>query len=389
MARPLVDLSNPEERHRLGKLHVLLYEREREGVKDTVVLLHKELEEGGSLEMRMDPDRMEATLKRGEELFAPYANLKGTLKREVGSMEHGTWNVRYFVRALAGRPAEMALAIDQQQQNSRQFITVGLDDFRAATGFAQAFERKKGHERQYFHSVRCLGLNEEGTAARLIVTQHSTNLKAARDYAITERWRDYGEVVWNQPTRRKFGDEPGYTFSASIAEVLRYAPKLGIEIDYFKLERQRRTPTLLLGVWCEQNVHPEPGLLVTFDPEGRDVNSRQATAYRVVPKGTEVPSGPGKHGIPVVIELDQNWPPKQNRLLCALPHIKAGPEHAKAVHPPLLLDLFEQVGRVHRQENQHRRADQLHRIQEMTQKYIEQGRQSHLQEKPKPPGHKL
>ncbi len=329
MARKPFDLNSPDDLKHAGPMAVCLYEYEEEGRKQTAVLLHRPLPSGEwSREMVCDLDRMEAALKHGRELFAPFADVREPMEKVVGSISHGTWNVRYVVRAYADRPAEMVVAIDQDHPKGRQLLGCKLDELEEATKHAQNFERERSHERPpWYQVVRCGGLEQGDSVARLHVVRTLPREEAVNFAA--KNWRSDGTVFYEQPTRRRVGEDGGgYVFSTSLENALRLAPKLKTEIDYIKVERERRTPQFLIGVWHDQGIEPRPDTPVLFDEYGRDVASRQATPYRVTKADNNKPRGPGESPIYVIVEIDQGHPP-----IHRLRHV-LGSEPVKPDSPP-------------------------------------------------------
>lgn len=377
MPRKFFDLNRPDEVKHVGPMAVMLYEYEKDGRDQTAVLLHRPLpHEDGSREMLCDLDRLEAALKRGKELFAPFADVREPMEKVVGSISFATWNVRYVVRADVDRPAEMVVAIDQDHPKGRQLLGCRLDEFEEAVKNARDFERGRGHEPPpLYQVVRCVGLEQDDSIARLHVERTLPRGDAER-YA-AENWRDYGTVVYEQPIRRKFGEDGGnYEFTPTVEDALGFAPKLRTEIDYIKVERERRTPEMVVGLWYDHGIEPLPGTPVKVDAFGRDPASREARPYRVTRADGDKPRGPGESPIPVIVKLDKGFPPihKIERALTPESHKPDSPDDTP---PPGGISkantaAFQQVVRVHREEH----AERLKLIQERTQEAIDLGRES-------------
>ena len=323
MPRKFFDLNRPDEVKHVGPMAVMLYEYEKDGRDQTAVLLHRPLpHEDGSREMLCDLDRLEAALKRGKELFAPFADVREPMEKVVGSISFATWNVRYVVRADVDRPAEMVVAIDQDHPKGRQLLGCRLDEFEEAVKNARDFERGRGHEPPpLYQVVRCVGLEQDDSIARLHVERTLPRGDAER-YA-AENWRDYGTVVYEQPIRRKFGEDGGnYEFTPTVEDARAFAPN------------------------------------------------------RVTRADGDKPRGPGEPPIPVIAKLDKGFPPihKIERALTPESHKPDSPDDTP---PPGGISkantaAFQQVVRVHREEH----AERLKLIQERTQEAIDLGRES-------------
>jgi len=309
------DINNPDESVRIGKLCVLLYETTLPelGMKQTAVLLHQPIK-GGSRELLCDIDRLEAVVGHGNRLKASIANEPGrSLEQEpklVGSLELGSWSVRYLEQKDPDGKPQLMVVIDQQNDKGRQQFANPFGQFEEANKHALLFEHQKGHERPWYAVVKVVEL-KDSDMVRLRVVKWDTYAQA-RDYA-AKNWTD-GYALFQVAFRRQLGGKEGFTLDIEERRIPDLAPELAADINYLKAKEDRRTLGLLLGVWCQKGETPRPGMVVKFDEIGRDPQTREPTPYRVIPTAIERPQGPGEKPVHVVVEIDTEFHPPRHRI---------------------------------------------------------------------------